>query len=158
MSSEPYWTVAQVARPELVQNLLRKDGFEVYAPKIRIQRRTAPMFPGYLMVKIIVRWYPVRWTPGVMRLLMNGDRPAKLPDAIISEIKGREVRGLVKLAREPGSLERGQSVRVLTGTFAGRLAIYQGMNGQDRERILLQWLGQSVPVILPIGNLEAAAP
>jgi transcriptional antiterminator RfaH len=154
--SEPYWTVAQVVRPELVCSLLKREGFETYAPKIRIQRRAAPLFPGYLMVRVVVRWYPVRWCPGVLRLLMNGERPARLADHIVAELRTREVRGFIKLIREPGALEIGQRVRVLTGTFAGRIAIYQGMSGTVRERILLDWLGQSVPVIMPTGNVEAA--
>lgn len=153
----PYWAVAvcMTNREDFVGKLLTRDGFEVYGPRTRVQRRTAALFPGYLMVKVIVRWYPIRWCPGVMRLLMNGDHPAKLADAIIAEIKGREVRGLVKLPKEPGAIETGSRVRITTGNFIGKVGIYQGMNGAQRERVLLNWLGQSVPLILPLGNLEA---
>jgi transcriptional antiterminator RfaH len=152
---EPYWTVAQVTRPELVQKLLKREGYETYSPKIKVHRRAMALFPGYLMVKVVLRWHPVRWCPGVLRMLMNGERPAKLPDHIIAELYAREVRGFVKLVREPGALEKGQRVRVLTGTFAGRIGIYDGMSNAARERVLLEWLGQSVPAIMPIGNLEA---
>ena len=87
---------------------------------------------------------------------MNGDRPARLADKIVNEIKGREVRGFVKLPKEPG-LEVGQAVRIKTGTFQGRIAIYAGMNGVQRERVLLDWLGQSVTAILPVGQVEPVA-
>src|SRR5436190_23619753 len=103
MNQPGYWTVASVVsnRADIVQKLLTREGFETYAPKIRApQRKSAPLFPGYLIVKVIVRWYPIRWTPGVLRILMNGEQPAHLPDAIVAEIMSREVRGFVKLPRD----------------------------------------------------------
>lgn len=156
--TSPYWAVAQVAQPLLVDTLLTREGFEVYRPKIRIKRRAAPLFPGYIMVRIVVRWYPVRWCPGVVRLLMNGETPAKLADSIVAELRAREHRGFVKLLKEPGAIEPGARVRItMAGNFEGRVGIYQGMSGPQRERVLLEWLGQSVPVILPAGNVEMVA-
>jgi transcription antitermination factor NusG len=143
-------------REDLVKHHLDREGFEVYIPKIKAEKRVAPLFPGYLMVRVVVRWYPIRWCPGVLRLLMNGDKPAKLADAIVDEIKGREVRGFVKLPKPP-TLQEGQQVRVLTGMFAGKTAIYQGMSGSQRERVLLDLLGQSVAVTMPIGSVEPIA-
>jgi transcription antitermination factor NusG len=156
--TEPYWTVAVAMsqREDLVRRHLERDQFEVYVPKIRAAKRVAPLFPGYLMVRVVVRWYPIRWCPGVLKLLMHGDRPAKLADAVVDEIKGREVRGLVKLPKPP-ALQEGQPVRVLTGTFAGHTAIYAGMNGAQRERVLLDLLGQSVTVTMPVGQVEPIA-
>jgi transcription antitermination factor NusG len=153
--SEPYWTVAfaETSREGFVQTLLKRQGFEVYWPRIKAGRQIAPLFPGYLMVRVMVRWYPIRWCPGVLKLLMSGDRPAKLADAVVDEIKGREVRGFVKLPKPPG-LKNGDKVLVKTGMFAGRTAIYAGMSGADRERVLLDLLGQSVPVVMPIGCVE----
>ncbi len=155
MSEQPYWTVAVAMsqREDLVTGHLKREGFETYVPKVREEKRAVPLFPGYLMVRVLVRWYPIRWCPGVLRMLMNGDKPAKLSDAIVDEIKGREVRGFVKLPKAP-TLQEGQPVRVLTGMFAGRTAIYAGMNGSQRERILLDLLGQSVSVTMPKGSIE----
>jgi transcription antitermination factor NusG len=156
MDNSPYWTVAvaQSNREDLVKTLLTREGFEVYWPRIREQKRAASLFPGYLMVRVVVRWYPIRWCPGVLKLLMAGDSPAKLADHVVNEIKGREVRGFVKLPKPP-RLQEGQPVRVTTGSFAGHAAIYAGMSGSARERVLLNLLGQSVTVSLPIGNVEA---
>jgi transcription antitermination factor NusG len=89
----------------------------------------------------------------VLKVLMTGDRPAKLADSIVDEIRGREVRGFVKLPK-PATLERGQRVRIRQGTFAGRIALYDGMSGPQRERVLLDLLGQSVPVVMPVGSVE----
>ena len=155
MNVAPYWTVAvaQTSREDFVQSLLKREGFEVYWPRIRAGKKITALFPGYLMVRIVVRWYPIRWCPGVLKVLMAGDRPAKLSDSIVDEIKGREVRGFVKLPKPPG-LKNGDAVMVKSGVFAGRTAIYDGMSGSDRERILLDLLGQSVSVVVPIGCVE----
>jgi len=158
--SEPYWTVAVAMsqREDLVKHHLDREGFETYVPKIRTApKRTAPLFPGYLMVRVVVRWYPIRWCPGVLKLLMDGERPAKLRDAIVDEIKGREVRGFVKLPKPP-TLENGTTVRVtMPGNFMGKVGIYEGMSGSQREKVLLELLGQSVTVTLPAGNVEPIA-
>jgi transcription antitermination factor NusG len=161
----PYWAVA-VAQPHherLVQTLLERQDFETYWPKIKTPaKRTASLFPGYLMVRVIVRWYPVRWCPGVLRVLMNGDKPARLDDRVITEIKSRERGGFVKLPKAP-SVARGQRVRVVRGMFAGHVGIYDGMSGSQRERVLLQWLTGtgnstgSVAVVMPLGSVEAIA-
>ena len=153
--ADPYWTVAvaQSSREATVQTFLAKDGFEVYWPRIQTEKRTAALFPGYLMVRVVARWYPIRWCPGVLKLLMNGDRPAKLADGVVDEIKGREVRGFVNLPQPP-TLQPGEPVRVTHGMFAGRNAIYDGMSGSQRERVLLDLLGQSVTVTLPRGQVE----
>jgi len=156
MTASPHWAVAvvQTSREDYVQTLLKRDGFETYLPKIRTApKKTASLFPGYLMVRVVLRWYPIRWTPGVLKVLMNGDKPAKLPDSVVDEIKGREVRGYVKLPKPP-TLERGQAVIVTKGTFAGRSAIYEGQSSQQRERVLLDLLGQSVSVEMPVGSVE----
>jgi transcription antitermination factor NusG len=153
--TQPYWTVAvaQTSREDFVQTLLKREGFEVYWPRIRAGQKISALFPGYLMVRVAVRWYPIRWCPGVLKVLMTGDRPAKLADTVVDEIKGREVRGFVKLPKPPG-LKPGDQVRVKSGAFSGRTAIYDGMSGPERERVLLDLLGQSVPVLIPIGCIE----
>jgi len=154
--TEPYWAiaVAQTSREDFVQTLLRRDGFETYWPKIKTEKRTTGLFPGYLMVRVVVRWYPIRWTPGVLKLLMTGDRPAKLADKIVDEIKSREVKGFVKLPQPP-TLQAGKPVRILTGMFAGKIGLYQGLSGAQRERILLDLLGRSTSVEMQVGSVEA---
>src|SRR3954447_18860266 len=156
-TATPYWAVAgiQTSRSDLVEKLLRREGFETYAPKVRESRkRISPLFPGYVLVRIVVRWYPVRWTPGVLRVLMDGERPARLADQVVIDLKSREVRGFFKMPRDPKLPLKGDKVRVLTGTFAGHVGLYEGMSGAARERVLLDWLGQKVPVIMPVGNVE----
>jgi transcription antitermination factor NusG len=151
--SEPYWAIAvtQSNRDDFVQQMLKRQGFESYRPRIKTEKKNiASLFPGYLMVRVIVRWYPIRWCPGVLKLLMAGDQPAKLADHIVTAIQQREVKGFVKLPK----LEPGTPVRITSGTFTGFMGIYDGMSGPQRQRVLLDLLGQKVPVTLARGSIE----
>jgi hypothetical protein len=101
-----YWTAAQLQpnRERLALHMLTQERFTVYAPRLR-ERRTirgrregseVPLFPGYCFVSIALQWHAARWCPGVVRLVMDGLQPAKVPDAVIEEIRGRERNGAIE--------------------------------------------------------------
>ena len=48
---------------------------------------TPALFPGYIFVLIELQWHAIRRTPYVVRLIMNGDQPARVPDRIIEELR-----------------------------------------------------------------------
>jgi transcription antitermination factor NusG len=50
---------------------------------------------------------------------------------------------------------QGDTVRVLQGPFAGRLALYGGMRPRDRVLVLLQLLGAQQRVELGRDDIEA---
>jgi transcription antitermination factor NusG len=146
-----YWAVVQTEtqREHIARTLIMRAGYETYAPRIKTKRGSALLFPTYIFVRIIDRWYDVRWTPGVLRVLMATDeRPARLGDEIVLGFRRREVRGFVKLPG-PKRPRRGQKVRITRGSFEGHVALYDGMSGPERERVLLALLGQMVTVELP---------
>ena len=99
------------------------------------------------------QWYPVRWTDHVVRVLMSGDRPAQLPEAVMTGIRKREVGGFVRLPSPP-QLRKGQTVRVIRGSFEGLLAVHQGMGSRERVWVLLNLMGQQVPVELPSRDVQ----
>src|SRR5215813_7391872 len=106
-----YWCAAQLQpqRDGLALHFLEQAGFETYAPRLRERRtvqgrkvvRTPLLFPGYAFVWIELQWSQARWSPGVIRLVMDGAVPARVPDAVIDEIRAREVAGLVELPKPP---------------------------------------------------------
>lgn len=151
-----YWAVAQTEprREHIARLLLMREGYETYAPRIRLRRKKiALLFPSYLFVRIVERWYPVLWTPGISRVLMWGEIPARLPDVDVDTIKQKQGRdGLVRLPRS-SEWRRGDAVMVTVGLFAGHLGLYEGMSGQERSRVLLNLLGGRVSVELPSRNL-----
>jgi transcriptional antiterminator RfaH len=145
-----WWVVQTEANFEHVARLLlMRLGFVTYAPRIRIRGRVAWLFPTYLFVGAREQWYPVLWTNRVVRLLMAGDQPASVKGEIVTHIRKREVNGFVKLPLPNRQLKPGQKVRVVNGAFQGQIGLYEGQTGRDRERVLLELLGQSVPVELP---------
>jgi transcription antitermination factor NusG len=144
------WAVVQTEaqREHAVRLLLMRAQYGTYLPRIKVRGRIAPLFPSYLFVELAeMRWYPILWTPHVIRLLMAGDRPAQLSEDIVSQIRKREHNGLVKLPIR--QFRKGQKVQITRGSFKGYLGLYEGMSGQNRERILLALLGQTVSVELP---------
>jgi transcription antitermination factor NusG len=145
-----YWAVVQTApqHEHTVRLLLMRGQYETYLPRILVRQRITPLFPTYLFVSLAEkRWYPILWTPHVTRLLMSGDQPTKLPENVVNQIRKRERNGLVKLPLH--QLRKGQQVRIIRGSFEGQIGLYDGMSGKDRERVLLELLGQAVAVELP---------
>jgi transcription antitermination factor NusG len=143
-----WWCIqTEAQREHMVRLLLMRDGFETYAPRIKYRGRISFLFPTYLFVGAREQFYSVLWTPGVVRLLMSGDRPAHLGAEVITEIHKRESRdGFVKLPAAREGLRKGQGVRVTKGSFAGHLGLYEGMSSRDRAKVLLELLGRKVSV------------
>jgi transcriptional antiterminator RfaH len=161
----PYWTVAQLqpSHTALALNLLTQEGFTVYAPKIRERRVIrghhrkviSALFPGYAFVHIALQWHAACWCPGVVRLVMDGLRPARVPEKVIKDIRDRERGGIIELPwRGP---KRGDQVRVLSGPFRGHLAIYADMAGHERVAVLLQIFGGQQRVTLAERDVEVIA-
>jgi transcriptional antiterminator RfaH len=119
-----YWTVAQLQpqRERLAVHCLGLSGFETYLPKLRERRVVRgrkvdvnpPLFPGYLFVLVELQWHAARWAPGVITLILDGFGPAKVSDALIEEIRGRERKGLIELAPR---LQHGDRVGITGGPF-----------------------------------------
>jgi len=137
-----------------------------WVPRIRVKRvtptrkvavSTPALFPNYLFVQIELQWHRARWSPGVVRLVMSGDAPAHVPDAVITEIRSRERGGFVELPSAPG-LRRGDRVRVMTGPFRDRLGLSEGQAPHERVAILLSWLGSERRIELPAGDVVALPP
>jgi transcriptional antiterminator RfaH len=153
-----FWSVAQTEtnREPTAVHFLGQQAFETYLPKIIGKRRIVPLFPGYLFVRIESHWWPIANTIGVISLLMSGDHPAKLRDEIVNAIKAKEKNGLVKLP-EPKRIRIGSKIRIIRGSFGGHIAIFQGMSGHERSKVLLALLGRKVMVEIPKADLQEIA-
>lgn len=150
-----FWTVAQThsQREKTATEHLARIGFETYYPQIKISavvdrrkvQRVSPLFPAYVFVRVVDSWYPIQSAIGVMRVLPNiGDvGPAKIEDQVVRAIKQQEIRGFVQL---PKQLQPGDKVRIVRGSFKDHIAVYDGMSGKDRQRVLLELLGRMVPI------------
>jgi transcriptional antiterminator RfaH len=152
-----FWAVVQTisGQEDAVADRIERVGFKTLTPRARFRingkMRIAAVFPGYCFAEVEHRWYDIRWCVGVLRLIMNGEKPAHLPEPEVEKIM-REMghNGLIKLpkAQPAPTLIAGSPVRILTGNFQGLNAIYQGMSPKQRELVLLDLLGRKVPVEL----------
>jgi transcription antitermination factor NusG len=136
------------------------NGFEIYSPRIRPPRArreddTRPLFPDYAFVLIVLQWHAARWSPGVVRIVLDGAVPAKVPVRITAGLRERERGGVVQLPKAPG-LQAGDRVRVTRGPLVGFAGLYVGMSGRQRIEILLTMLGGQTRSILPKGDVELA--
>jgi transcriptional antiterminator RfaH len=159
----PYWACAQLEphRERLALHCLQEvAGFTTYCPQIRSQSKALrretvlrPLFPGYCFVLIIAGWWAARWSPGVTRIVLDGAVPARVPDAVIDEIRSRERNGLVHLPeREP---RVGGAVRITRGPFRELIGLYAGMRPRERCEVLLSVLGGQQKVTLRRDDVEA---
>ena len=103
----PYWCAARLQghHEGLALHCLALAGYQTYYPRLRDRRirhgrrveLRPPLFPGYAFIAVELQWHAARWTAGVINLIMDGTGPARVPDSVIEEIRGREVGGLIEL-------------------------------------------------------------
>jgi len=158
-----FWACAQIEpyRERLALHCLGLNGFEVYCPRLREQIRsrgrkivrTPLLFPG-AFVLVVSAWWSARWSPGVRRLVMDGEVPAHVPDAVIAEIRSRERNGLVELPK-PRGLMPGMRVRVTSGPLSAQIGMLAVLRPHERVIVLLQLLGGQQRVELARNAIEA---
>ena len=160
-----YVVNTQTHQEGLADENLRRQGFYSWLPQFRRTRRharrtdhvLAPLFPGYLFVKIdpaIERWRSINGTFGVVRLLCNGDTPLAVRDGLVEEImRRRDGRGIVTLPPRPLAVSK--AVRIATGPFADLEGLFQEMRGRDRVVLLFTLLGREVRTCVPLAELAA---
>ena len=160
-----YWACAQLEpnRTRLALHCLDKvAGYEIYNPQLREQRRrygrkimgVSQLFPAYVFVLIVSGWWNARWSPGVVRLVMDGLVPARVPENVIAEIRSRERNGFVELPK-PRGLAPGTRVRVVSGPLSEQVGMLAVLRPHERVLVLLQLLGGERPVELARNAIEA---
>jgi transcriptional antiterminator RfaH len=160
-----YAVNTQPSREERADENLRRQGFESWLPRFRRMRKharrvdhvLAPLFPGYLFVRLdrdIERWRSINGTFGVIRLLCNGEVPLAVPDGLVEEImRRRDECGLVVLP--PRCVAVGNTVKVALGGFAELEGLVEEMPRRDRVLLLLNLLGRQVRASVPLADLAA---
>jgi len=149
-----YWGVGMCkSNSEFIAKYnLERQGFETYLPKFLSKNgkeiKIKILFPRYIFIKIELQWYSIKGTRGITKLLMRETTPAVVHDMIIENLKKREdSKGFIILP-EPPKFQLGEKVRIVNSALYGYIGIYNGMRDHERARILIELLGQSVPVDL----------
>jgi transcriptional antiterminator RfaH len=150
-----------------VENL-RRQSFETYSPKIRIERihksriciDTESLFPGYLLIKFTLSdptWRVINSTRGIANLLTfaeNG-RPSPMPIGEVESIQQREKQGLLFIS-EVKRVRRGDRVRLKIGPAAEQIGTVLFTRG-ERVELLLNLLGRKTRVKAPLHVVEVVA-
>jgi transcriptional antiterminator RfaH len=136
---------------------LEMEGYRVFCPRYRKTVRharkatsvLAPLFPNYLFVCLDIsrdQWRSINGTRGVVRLLMRGETPQPVPNGIIDALQTKmRSDGAIDWT---SSLKVGGAVRIANGPFAEFLGTLEYFDAAGRVRVLLDFLGRSVPVVL----------
>lgn len=159
---------------------LEQQGFNVYLPLVppparaRVRNGVAPsprpMIPRYLFIEMDLdqdRWRAVYSTMGVTEVITRGvgetARPCPIPGRFITEMKAREVNGLVVLQRPRNDNEkaapkasrykRGDKLR-LSGPTADYDLVFEEMVDGDRAAVVFTLLGRDSRQIIALPSDE----
>lgn len=149
-----YWSVAMCksSSEHLAKYHLERQGYETYLPLFLEKKgkeiKIKVLFPRYIFVKVILQWHSINGTRGITRLLMRESTPAVVSDKIIENLmKRHDSKGYVTLPDKP-KFAQGEKVRVVNSSLNGYIAVFDGMRPNERARVLLEMLGQQVPIEL----------
>ncbi|HHU17705.1 MAG TPA: transcription termination/antitermination protein NusG [Clostridiales bacterium] len=113
--------------------------------------KTRKMFPGYVLVKMIVTnesWYLVRNTQGVTGFVGHGSEPIPLTDEEIRRM-GIE-KTYIQLDIEPGD-----SVKVINGPFESFMGVVEEVNiDKQTLKVRISMFGRDTPVELEFGQVD----
>ena len=143
---------------------IRRLGVECFLPLLEQQRairhkiRTvvAPLFPGYLFVRINLseHYRTVSYARGVRKIVKFGATPVEVDIAMIHAIKSRMASPQGCVLEKPRELSKGQLVQIRDGPFVGLEAVFiQEMSGHQRAMVLLRALELQARVVLEINQL-----
>jgi transcriptional antiterminator RfaH len=150
LAAMSYWAVARTEpnRENLAVACLTQAGFETLFPRVKANGHIAPLFSNYAFVALGPLgegWHVANRTPGVISLVRFGDKPARVLDREIENLRSRMTgeRGLITLPPPPGRRRfmKGEAVRIVGGPFEGLSAIHTGMTAHEREMVLIAMLG-----------------
>ena len=142
---------------------LERQGYLAFLPRVCSRRQLRgqwrdviePMFPRYLFLQAVLGQddlRPIRSTRGVIGLVRFGGEPQPVPEAVMAELR-RLCPGSDGVLELPAPLVPGARVCVLEGPFAGCEAELLSLDGERRALVLLELLGRSNTVALPLDML-----
>lgn len=137
-------------------------GLPTYCPRIKFQRNTArgkvwfveALFPSYFFARFnpALSLRAVRHAQSVLNVVEFGGGLAHVPDEVIENIRTEMDGQLIKEIASP--LQAGDVVEITEGPMRGLAGIVHSLlKGDDRVRILLEFLGSQNPVDVPAHTL-----
>ena len=147
-----------------MENLQRQHA-ECYCPEVFVEKifrgKKSPvsevLFPGYLFVNFRNPRSPlhsVKNTRGVQNFVSFGGSPARVPCALIQELKEKtKPSENLLISNLP---KRGDKLKVIGGPFEGISVVFSQPNGDKRAGVLLNMMNQQVKASISYSNLATA--
>ncbi|MGI6728568.1 MAG: transcription termination/antitermination protein NusG [Anaerovoracaceae bacterium] len=130
-------------------NVPTEDRVEIKDGQKKI--KTRKMFPGYVIVKMIVTnesWYLVRNTQGVTGFVGHGSEPIPLTDEEVRRMGIEKV--YIDLDVNPGD-----SVKVINGPFENFMGVVEEVNFDKQIlKVKISMFGRDTPVELEFGQVD----
>jgi transcriptional antiterminator RfaH len=167
--NECWYAVCCKPRQEAVaEENLRRQGFRVYLPRIRIRQRRRGqwldaievLFPRYIFIRVDPLQHStaaIRSTRGAVGLVRFGGQPAVVPDAVMDALRQREdaASGLHEDKRPLFSA--GEAIKLVDGPLAGMEGVFTQKDGDQRVIVLLELLGKANKVAVSRDWIARAA-
>ena len=156
-----YVVMTQAKKEQFAAENLRNQGIRCFVPlqtttyrhARRFSTKLAPAFPQYAFVILdpkAHRWRVVNGTFGVRRLICDARGPVPIRSGVVETLVAScDVKGV--LAFQDSSLKPGDSVRLVSGPFAGAFGALQSLDASGRVRLLLEIMNGSVSVTADAG-------
>jgi transcriptional antiterminator RfaH len=150
---------------QAVEQLSAHLGFEVYFPRIRIQKTirrvrrqvTEPLFPRYLFCRFDIssHYRAVRYAHDVVNLVSFGDEPAVVAGQLIEDLKSWA--GENRFFTPAPAFSSGDHVQIAFGPMQGLQAvILEARSDSERVAVLLSILGCEARLTIDRGQLARA--
>jgi transcriptional antiterminator RfaH len=158
-----YLIHTKIRQEQLALDNLIRQGFECFLPLIRAEKLRRghlqvvqePLFPRYLFIRLGTNlaarsWSPIRSTVGVSRLVVFGQTPAHIDDALVADIRAKTDKAGVLLRH----FVPGDQLVLTDGPFVGLQAIYQMADCESRVIVLLNILSKQVKMSVPPASIR----
>ncbi len=163
-----WYVVATHPRAEaLARTNLLRQGFEAWFPRYRKSRRharkvdivAAPLFPSYLFVSLdaaTARWRSINGTIGCRQVVATGDRPMPVPAGVVEALQAEaDGDGFIEVRPPVNTFAPDTPLRIVEGPMTDLVGRFQSLDDAERVVLLLDLLGRSVRVQVPLGAVEA---
>ncbi len=159
-----HWLLAYTKprRERVAEEHLRRQGYEVLCPQVRIQKIRArrwtwveePLFPRYLFVGAGegLSLGAVRSTVGVSSLVRFGGEIAPVPEDLVETLRS----SAAEHQYHRPIYQQGQKVRIVAGPIATLEGVFEMSEGAERATVLLDLLGRQTPVKVAAGEIVNA--
>lgn len=162
------WFLAQVKpnADQIAKRNLERQGFLTFQPmelrtivqRGKLSEQLRPLFAGYLFVAYPAAsapWSLVNSTYGVSRLVKFGERPAAVPEFVMTELFGAcDKNGVICVVP---AISVGDRVEVARGPLTNFVGYVQRLAADQRAIILLDIIGKQTRVAVNMADLRAAS-